>query len=163
VRLQAIGYTQVASLVEGRVDAAVCYALNEPVQLAEGGYAINIFYLDEYTDLVSNGLITNDETIQKQPQVVRSVARAFSRGLADTLADPDAAFEIARKAIPEMDDEAALLQRAVLQNCINFWQGEPLGASQGAAWQESVDFLLEIGLISTELAPSDLYTNEFIE
>ncbi|MBN1401610.1 MAG: ABC transporter substrate-binding protein, partial [Anaerolineae bacterium] len=148
VSLQAIGYTQVASLVEGRVDAAVCYALNEPVQLAEGGYAINTFYLDQYTSLVSNGLITNDETLKKQPKVVRGVARAFSRGLADTIADPDAAFEIARKAIPEMDDEAARLQRAVLQNCIDFWQGEPLGASEEAAWQESIEFLLQIGLIS---------------
>ncbi len=162
VNLQVIGYTQVASLVEKRVDAAVCYALNEPVQLKESGYAINAFYLDEYTHLISNGLITNDETIRKNPKLVQAVTRAFLQGLKDTLADPDAAFAIARKAIPEMDETTAKLQRAVLQECLAFWKGEPLGASDPQAWAESVAFLKKLGLITTDLDPETLYTNQFI-
>ena len=68
VNLQVIGYTQVASLVEKRVDAAICYAINEPVQLRAAGEQINVFYLDQYTRLVSNGLITNDDTIAERPR-----------------------------------------------------------------------------------------------
>ena len=162
VNLQVIGYTQVASLVEKRVDAAVCYALNEPVQLRESGYAITAFYLDQYTRLVSNGIITNDETIKKNPKLVQGVVRAFLRGLKDTLADPDAAFEIARKRIPEMDEATAKLQRAVLEESIAFWKGEPLGASDPQAWAESVAFMKQLGLITTDLDPEALYTNQFI-
>ena len=163
VNLQAIGYTQVASLVENRVDAVVCYALNEPVQMSEAGYDLNVFYLDQYTRLVSNGIITNDETIKNDPKLVRSVVRAFLRGLEDTIADPDAAFEITRKAIPEMDEATAKLQRAVLEESISFWQGDPLGASEEAAWQESVVFLSKLGLIAKEPKPSSLFTNDFVE
>lgn len=163
VNLQVIGYTQVASLIEDRVDAAICYALNEPIQLAEAGYEINTFYLDQYTNLVSNGLITNDETIKRHPQLVRSVARAFLKGLRDTLDDPDSAFEIARKVIPEMDDATAKLQRAVLQECLAFWGGEKLGASSPESWEESVAFLNKLGLLSVELDPTTLYTNHFVE
>lgn len=162
VNLQVIGYTQVASLVEKRVDAAVCYALNEPVQLKESGYAINAFYLDQYTHLVSNGIITNDETIQKNPKLVRAVTRAFLQGLKDTLADPDTAFAIARKAIPEMDEATAKLQRAVLQESLAFWKGEPLGASDPQAWAESVTAMKKLGLITTDLDPELLYTNQFV-
>ena len=163
VDLQVIGYTQVASLIEGRVDAAICYALNEPVQLREAGYDINVFYLDEYTHLVSNGLITNDETIEKSPDLVRGVVRAFLRGLEDTIADPDAAFAVTRKVIPEMDDATATLQRAVLTESIAFWQGEPLGASRPEDWQESAAFLRQLNLLTIDLSSESLFTNEFID
>ena len=161
VNLQVIGYTQVASLVEGRVDAAVCYAMNEPIQLAEAGYQINTFYLDSYTRLVSNGIITNDQTINKESQLVRGVVRAFLRGLQDTLDDPDAAFEVTRKVIPEMDESAAKLQRAVLQECVAFWRSDDLGASDPDAWEESVALLKKLGLVTVDVKPGSLYTNKF--
>jgi len=163
VKLQVIGYTQVASLVEKRVDAAICYALNEPIQLTQAGYKINVFYLDRYTKLVSNGLITNDQTIKKEPKLVQSVVRAFLRGLRDTLEDPDAAFEITRKVIPEMDESAAKLQRAVLQECLKYWQGEKLGESRPEDWEESVMFLKKLKLLTTDVKPTTLYTNKFIK
>ncbi|MFH1086677.1 MAG: ABC transporter substrate-binding protein, partial [Chloroflexota bacterium] len=162
VTLQAIGYTQMASMVEKRVDAAVCYALNEPVQMAAAGYQINTFYLAEYTSLVSNGIITNDETIKKNPKLVQAVVRAFMKGLQDTLADPDAAFSITRKTIPEMDDKTAFLQRAVLQECLKFWSGEPLGASDPAAWAQSVQLMRKLRLITADLKPETLYSNQFV-
>jgi NitT/TauT family transport system substrate-binding protein len=162
VNLQVIGYTQVASLVEGRVDAAVCYAVNEPVQMIAAGYKINVFYLDRYTHLVSNGLITNDETIKKDPKLVQGVIRAFQRGLQDTLKDPDAAFAITRKAIPEMDDANAKLQRAVLQECLAFWSGDNLGASLPKDWEESVASLKKFGLLTTEVKADTLYTNAYL-
>lgn len=163
VNLQVIGYTQVASLIEKRVDAAICYALNEPVQLAEADYDINVFYLDRYTHLVSNGLITNDETIKRNPKLVQKVVRAFLRGLQDTIDDPKAAFETTRKVIPEMDDATAKLQRAVLQECIAFWSGEDLGKSQAGDWEESVSFLKKLGLLAVDIKPRSLYTNKFIK
>ncbi len=163
VNLQVIGYTQVASLTEKRVDAAICYAMNEPVQLANEGYKLNIFYLDRYTKLVSNGLITNDKTIQQDPKLVQSVVRAFLRGLQDTIADPDATFSASRKAIPEMDEATAKLQRAVLQECITYWKDSELGASQPDAWAESVAFMQKAGLLSKEVNPTSLYTNQFIQ
>ncbi|MEA3408061.1 MAG: ABC transporter substrate-binding protein [Chloroflexota bacterium] len=163
VNLQTIGYTQVASLIEDRVDAAVCYAMNEPVQLQADGHDINVFYLDDYTSLVSNGFITNEETIENDPELVRGVARAFLRGLQDTLDDPDAAFEITREAIPEMDDETAELQRAVLQECLDFWRAETLGKSSQEAWEESVDALTTFGLLTEDVEPETLYTNKFVD
>lgn len=162
ITLQVIGYTQVASLSEKRVDAAICYAMNEPVQLKSEGIEINVFYLDRYTNLVSNGLITNDDTIQRDPALVAAVVRAFIRGLKDTLADPDAAFAIARKSIPEMDDNTAKLQRAVLQESVAYWQGDHLGLSDPTAWQESVDLLSSLGLLNLEIVPEVLYTNTFV-
>ena len=158
VKLQVIGYTQAASLTEKRVDAAVCYALNEPVMLKAAGQDPQVLYLDSYTNLPSNGLISNDATIKEHPELVRGMARAFLHGLRDTLADPDAAFAIAKKHVPSLSGESEALQRAVLAECVNYWQGEPLGASDPA-----VDLVRQLNLVSAPLDPEALYTNEFVQ
>jgi NitT/TauT family transport system substrate-binding protein len=166
VNLLSIGYTQVESLVTEQVDAAVVYAMNEPVQLRQAGYQVSEIEVVDYIDFVSNGLITNERTIQEEPELVRAVARAMSRGLQDTLDDPDAAFAICRQYVPEIDDESAPLQRAVLQAALDFWRpadGEALGHSNPAAWQASAAFMQEIGMVEGEVDVESLYSNEFVQ
>ncbi|HSR33919.1 MAG TPA: ABC transporter substrate-binding protein, partial [Anaerolineae bacterium] len=92
VELISIGYTQVAALTEGQVDAAICYAMNEPIQMEVGGESIDIIYVADYANLVSNGLITNDKTVQDRPELAQGMVRAGLRGLAYTLEHPDEAF-----------------------------------------------------------------------
>jgi len=163
VNLQAIGYTQVASLTERRVDAAICYAMNEPVQLREQGYEINVIYVADYMDLVSNGLITNEQTIAEQPDLVAGLVRAFQRGLSYTIKHPDEAFEICLKYVPEIGEENKPLQRAVLAESIEFWRGEALGRSDKAAWEASQSLIRQIGLIEAEVDVDRLFTNRFVE
>jgi NitT/TauT family transport system substrate-binding protein len=150
VHLVSIGYTQVESLVTEQVDAAVVYAMNAPVQLREQGHDVNLLHVADYIDLVSNGLITNERTIAEQPELVRGMVRALMRGLEDTLADPDAAFEICRKHVPGIDDESAPLQRAVL------------GRSDPQAWAASAAFMRQIGMVDVEIDPSTLFSNDFV-
>jgi NitT/TauT family transport system substrate-binding protein len=161
VNLQAIGYTQIASLTEKRVDAAVSYAMNEPVQLVQSGYETNVFYLDEYTRLVSNGLISSDVVISEQPELVQKVVDGLIRGIETTLEDPDAAFATTRKFIPEMDDAVAVLQRAVLEACLPYWAADRPGYNEPEDWDESVRLLRDLGLLSVDLSAGDLYTNQF--
>lgn len=162
VNLQAIGYTQVASLTEGRVDAAVCYAMNEPVQLREQGYDIHAIYVSDYVDLVSNGLITNERTIAQRPELVEGLVRAIQRGLEYTIAHPDQAFDICLKVVPEIGGENEPLQRAVLAESLEFWRGEVLGRSERAAWETSQAFMRQIGLIEAEVEVETLFTNRFV-
>jgi NitT/TauT family transport system substrate-binding protein len=162
VNLISIGYTQVESLATGQVDAAVVYAMNAPVQLRQQGYEVNLLHVADYIDFVSNGLISNEKTIAEQPELVRGMVRALMRGLDDTLADPDAAFEICRKHVPEIDDETAPLQRAVLEESLDFWRADALGRSDPEAWAASAAFMRQIGQIDAEIDPSTLFTNDFV-
>lgn len=85
VELISIGYTQVAALSEGQVDAAVCYAMNEPVQMQAVGQSVDTIHVADYANLISNGLITNEQTIRELPGLVQGRVRAALRGLAYTL------------------------------------------------------------------------------
>ena len=161
VNLQTIGYTQVESLVEDRVDAALCYIMNEPVQLRQMGHEVSIIRVSDYIDLVSNGLITNESTIAERPELVRGLVHATLRGLRYTIDHPDEAFAICRKFVPEMGEEA--IQRAVLDESIALWRSDALGLSDPAAWEASQDFMHRIGLIGTEIKVEELFTNEFVK
>jgi NitT/TauT family transport system substrate-binding protein len=165
VELVTIGYTQVESLVTGQVDAAVVYAMNTPVQLRSQGYEVSVLLAADYANLVSNGLVTNETTIAQEPELVAGMVRAMLRGLQDTIDDPAAAFAICRRHVPEIDDEGAPLQRAVLDESLLFWQpeaGAVLGQSDPAAWETSQKVMHEIGLIDAEMETSELFSNDFV-
>lgn len=163
VNLMTIGYTQLESLVTGQVDAAVVYAMNTPVRLRQAGYEVSVIPVADYIDFVSNGLITNERTLAEEPELVRNVVRAALRGLRDTLGDPDAAFAICRRYVPEIDDESAPLQRAVLEESLNFWRADDLGYSDPAAWEASQTFMHQIGQIETEVDVAAMFTNDFVK
>ena len=167
INLVSIGYTQVESLAAKQVDAAVVYAMNEPVQLRQQGYEVSELFVVDHIDFVSNGMITNEKTIKEEPELVRKMVRAALRGLEDTLNDPDAAFEVCRTVVPEIDDQAAPLQRAVLDAALDFWRDDdgstPLGYSEPAAWQASEAFMREVGMIDQKQDVSAMFSNAFVE
>lgn len=161
IKLQVIGYTQVPSLTEKKVDAAICYSMNEPVQLQESGYKVNNIEIADYINLVSNSLLTNDKTIKDNPNLINSFALAFAKGLKTTIQNPELAFEISKKYIPEIKDDQT--QKAVLLASIRFWQADKLGFHLESRWQESVDTLKNFGLINKNIPLDQLFTNKFVK
>lgn len=112
---------------QGKVDAAVGYIVNEPIVLEANGFAVNVFRVGDQVDMVANGLITNEKTIEENPALVRGMARAVLRGIRDTLADPDAAMRISAKFVEGLQPDDPI-QKRVLQATIELMKGEPLGA-----------------------------------
>lgn len=155
-----IGFNQVESLLTGQSEAVVVYINNEPVQLRDRGEDIDVIAVADYIDLVANGILTNEQTIAENPELVRSFVRALTRGLADTLADPDAAYEISKKFVEGLDDS----RKGVLEASLPLWEAEQLGHTDPAAWQQTQDLLIEMGLLSGPLPDLDkTYTNDFVE
>ncbi len=164
VTLQSIGFTQASAVSENKVDAALDYIVNGPVQLRLAGQEVTVLPVYEFIDLPSNGIITNEQTIRDRPELVRALAGAVLHGLADTLADPDAAFEISLRAVPEAGGEQATVSRAIFDASLDLWRApeSELGLSDPAIWEEAARFMREMGLIQTEVDPDDLYTNDFV-
>jgi NitT/TauT family transport system substrate-binding protein len=163
IRLEVIGFTQAEAISQGQVDAAVVYIANEPVQLTQAGMAVDVIEVSDYIDLVANGLITNETTMRENPDLVRRLVRASLRGLEYTLAHPEEAFDISRQAVPEITDEDAPTQRAVLEASIALWRSDQPGVSDPQAWATSVEFMRDTGLIESSVDVETLYTNQFVE
>lgn len=161
VDLEVIGYAALENLTVGRVEAAVVYANNEPVQLNQRGYETNLISVADYAPLVSNGVITSEEILQGQPELVRAFARAFLQGLEDTLNDPDAAFEICKEYVEGLEENEAV-QRAVLEASLDYWRGDPPGRSNPAAWRNTVEVMENIELLESNVDPERAFTNAFL-
>ncbi|MCA9969586.1 MAG: ABC transporter substrate-binding protein [Anaerolineales bacterium] len=160
VNASDIGFNQVESLLTGQSEAVVGYANNEPVQLAARGEDVNVLYVADYVDMVANGIITNETTLAENPELVQRFVRATLRGLADTLANPDAAYEISKKFVEGLDDS----RRAVLTASLPMWQADLLGETTPASWQQTESVLLGMGLLDAPLPDlSAAYTNRFVE
>jgi len=157
---EEIGFTQVESLTTDRVEAVVGYVNNEPLQLAALGEEVNVLYVADYIDMVANGIISNEETIAENPELVEGFVRALLRGLTDTLADPDEAYEISKKFVDGLDDS----RKEVLMASLEMWRADTLGLSDPASWGTMQDVMLEMGFLAEPLPDlAVVYSNEFVE
>lgn len=164
ITLQSIGFTQASAVSQDRVDAALDYIVNGPVQLRLAGQEVVVIPVSDFIDLPSNGIITNDKTIAERPELVWALVSALMRGLKDTLADPDSAFAISLKAVPEAGGDQEPVSRAIFDESVKLWQADDaqLGLSDPEAWAAAAVFMKEMGLIQVPVDPADLFTNEFV-
>jgi NitT/TauT family transport system substrate-binding protein len=163
VILDSIGFNQVEALATDQDQAVVIYVNNEPLLLQAEGYEIDVIQVADYVQLASNGLITNEETLTNNPDLVSRMIQATMRGLTDALEDPDEAFEISKKYVENLDQDGDGIQRDVLAASLLFWQADRLGYSAPEAWENMHQLLLDMGLLSQPLDINQAYSNEFIE
>ena len=166
VTLASIGFTQAAAVTEDTVDAAVDYAVNGPVVLADAGIPTTQINLDEYLRIPANGLVTNEQTIAENPDLVAKMVRATTRAIAYTLANPDEAFAIALDFVPEAGGENEAANRAVFDASLAFWMpqdGLAPGETTLADWQNAAEFMQRIGLVDPLVPAEELFTNDFVD
>ncbi len=165
VRLESIGFTQAAAVRGDTVNAAVDYAVSGPVVLAEEGTATTVIELDDYLQIPANGLVTNEETIEDDPELVTKLVRATLRANQFVLDNPDEAFAITLQYVPEAGGDNEAINRAVFDAVLAYWTppaDHPAGSTQLGAWVQAAEFMQRIGLAETLVPAEELYTNEFL-
>ncbi len=147
VILETIGFNQVEMLATDQVDAVVVYVANEPVVLKSQGYPVDLIRVDDYLTLVSNGLVTNENTISNNPDLIRRMVRAILDGISDTIADPEEAYQISEKYVETLKMADNDIQMQVLSQSIELWKSPVLGVSDVIAWTNMLAVLKNMGYI----------------
>ena len=127
VTLDSIGYNQVEVLMADREDAVVVYVANEPVQLEAQGETITLLKASDALDLVANGLVTNEKTLNENPELVKAMIAATVKGIQYTIDNPDEAFEISKKYVENLASADQAVQKQVLLRSIEQWKATQLG------------------------------------
>jgi NitT/TauT family transport system substrate-binding protein len=168
VNLSEIGFTQFEAVREDTVPVAVGYASNEPLRLEEEGVPVDVIKVADHIELVSNGIVVSEAYAAEHGETVRKFIRATSKGLGDTLANSEEAFEISLTFIPEMQAADQPFQRKVLDDTLDYWRGEGteqhgLGWLNPPAWQATYAFLRDAGILKAETDPTKAYSEAFVE
>jgi NitT/TauT family transport system substrate-binding protein len=162
VTLDSVGYNQVAALVSDQDQAVVVYTNNEPIQLRLKGYKLDEIEVKDYVHLVSNGLITNELTIKQNPDLIRRMNQAILQGIADTITNPDEAYQISLKYVEGLAQADQTIQREVLNISIQFWETDRLGYTDPTAWQNTQQVLLDMAFLTKPLDVSQAFSNDFL-
>jgi len=166
VKVESIGFTQAAAVSEGKVDAAMDYIVNGPVQLRLQGKDVTVFPVSDYVDLPSNGLVTSEKLIKEDPELVTKVTRAMLRGIQYTLEHPDEAFQISLQHVPEAGGEQEQVNRAIFDASLALWRpktGQKLGHTDLEKWAIAEQFLRDTGLLGTHVDVTNIATNDFVK
>lgn len=162
VDLLTIGYNQVEALVTDQVEAAVIYVANEPVILRSEGYTVDVVRVSDYLQLVANGLVTNDETIANDPDMVKAFIEALVQGIGDTISNPGEAYEISLNYVENLAEADEAVQSEILAESIKLWQTDRIGYSEPAGWINMQNVLLDMGLLSEAQDLEKAFTNELL-
>jgi len=162
VNLQEIGFSQVQSVQQGKVDAGIGYLNNEPVQLRAQGVDVDVLRVADVYNLPSAGIVTSEKMLADHPDTVRAFLRAMIAGMRDTQADPKGAFAEVLKIVPEAA-KSADVQQQVLAATIDL-SGNPAkyGTIDPAAWTRMATFMKETALVKGDPKPEEMYTTKFL-
>ncbi|NJK78811.1 MAG: ABC transporter substrate-binding protein [Chloroflexaceae bacterium] len=163
LNVQEVGFNQFQLILEDNIAVASGYAMNEPVRLREQLGGASVLRVADYFPLASDGIITSEELTSERSDLVRAFVQATLRGLQDTFANSDEAFEISLDYIPEANLGTPEFERTVLQESLPYWEAENLGTIDPEVWQQSHQFLLDLNLLQAPVDVEASYTNQFVQ
>ncbi len=113
--------------------------------------------LDYYTPLI----IASEDMLADEADLTKRFLRAVTRGYEFCIAEPEAAASILHAQVPEYDLDMLIASQRYLAE--KYAEDAPAwGYMKSQVWSDYTAFMLEHGLIETDIAPEACYSNAFL-
>lgn len=145
----SIGYTQIAALARGDVDAVIGFINNDAVAMAHQGMAVRTIDLAPDLPLVSVGLITTEEATHSYGDDYPALIGALDRAVEFAIDNPDEAMDDIYAHVPTLTEEDRDSAMATMEATIELYRAGEFGSQDPARWEAMTEFLLQAGVIDT--------------
>lgn len=165
VTIVEIGYTPVAALTTGKVDAVVGYVNNDAVQFEQAGFSVRTLPVADEVPLVSASLITTREYAETHPDIARLIVAAMLRGIDAAADDPEATVDASVAYIPNLTTaEAKSAALATLKATVPLFvaDGGATGLLDERRFTDMARFMLDRRLISAPVDGPSSMTNDYV-
>jgi ABC-type nitrate/sulfonate/bicarbonate transport system substrate-binding protein len=117
--------------------------------------------LDSRLDFYTPVIISSEETVKKNPELVKKFLRSVQKGYIYAVDNPDSAAEILIYAVPEIDGSIVKASQKYLAGQY-IAESEKWGEMQLSIWRTFSDWMYENNLIENRLQAEKAFTNEFL-
>ncbi|MEJ0051001.1 MAG: ABC transporter substrate-binding protein [Methylovirgula sp.] len=135
-------------------------ALIEKATAPEGVRALAL--KDVGLNFYGNGIIAGEDTISKNPGMLKAFVRATIKGMKDAFADPAEAARIMNKYQKQIDP-AVIEQETKMVKDLATVKGMPLGKIDPVRAKETVDIISKYFKMRHPVAPKDVFVAGFVE
>lgn len=155
---------KVVATLEKRTDALLGSIDAQSFQIEAKGVKTSMLSYDDLgVRLVGLTVVTHEDTIKGNPDLIRRFVLATRKSFEAAMADPQAAVRAAVKVKPELDPNSVLLQ---MQASLSKFSspstaGLPIGVGAEADWKSTLDLLNEFQGIKTDRPAASFFTNAF--
>lgn len=165
VELVNIGFDLAPALISGMVSAVVgAYWSHESILVENEGHPVNILRMEEWgvPDYYELVLVASEDTIASRPDIVQRFVNALSRGYEDAIADPQGGVDVLLRGTQDEVDED--IERPGADLLAPVWKTDTAGFGEqdSVRWEEFTRWMQESGLLSSDVAAADAFTDRFI-
>ena len=165
VELVNVGFNLAEMLISGTVDACIgCYFSHESFLIENQGHPVHIMRMEEWgvPDFYELVLVTSQEMLDENPDLVLRFVRAVVKGYQDAAADPSGAVDILLRSTNQEVDEA--IERPGVLVIAPLWdEGTGVGTQTKERWTKFADWLHAQGQLEAPIDGSQAFTNRFVE
>jgi putative hydroxymethylpyrimidine transport system substrate-binding protein len=162
VELVDVGWTLNQSLMAGTVDAVIgVYWTHELIVLENEGHETNVLLPDDwgvpsYYELI---LVTSEKTVKDRPEMVEKFVKAFNKGYAQALDDPQGSIDTLIRLNPDAEIDESV-DRAGVDLLVPLWEstGQPFGSLSPERWTSLADWMKAQSLLD-----DDAYDTSFVK
>ena len=167
VELIDVGWSLAPALMSGEVDAIIgAYWTHESIVMENEGFEVSIIMPDQwgvppYYELV---LVTSEDTLNQNPNLVKRMVKAVSSGYTTALNDgSDALTTLISMTPPSVDIE---VERAGIELLVPIWsnnQNPEFGYIDSDRWNEFVDWMKLRDQLPKDFDGDASFSNEFFD
>jgi NitT/TauT family transport system substrate-binding protein len=156
----------IAAMIEAqKVDASVAFFFNDGLKVQSDGTPMGwILMSDVGLTIYSTALITNEDLIKKNPDLVERFTRAFIESWQYSLTHEKEALDAFLKDNPTVDANYSALK---LPEVLKLTQSDDtekngLGYSSKEKWETMQKALVDMGIMPEPIDVSEVFTNKFL-
>ncbi len=163
VDIQAAGPAGVWQQFAAKKATAMAGVPDWTVSAQDAGAQVDILPADVYFKSMAQAILASDETIAKNPELIKKLVRATLKGMADIMKDPKAASIAYVAHVPAHKGKEDYIRRVFEQyNQYVYAKQKNLGQMDEGRLADLEKFYVTNGVVAKSLPVKDYYTNQFV-
>ena len=161
--IQAAGPAGVWQLFVSKKSVAMASTPDWTVMAMEAGAKVSIIPSDVYFKSMAQAILVSDETIEKNPELVRKLVRATLKGMKDIMASPKEAAKAYVSVVTNYKGHEDSIERMfAFYNQYVYANQKVPGTMDESRLADLQKFYIANGIVAQPAALKDLYTNQFV-